>query len=138
MSDDNLSLKFKEETKKSLYKNQNRFTNEKYLLAAIAVNVFIYLLSYFYPAYFTSDAEMFGYILFLLGLIGSFIAFEAFKLAGKFSVNRGETEETVIEPEIMSGYNYISNQNKNWVKWLISAAFGGLNVILYLLFLKFI
>lgn len=138
MSDDNLSIKFTEETKKSIYKNEISYTSEKYLLIAFTVNVISYLITYFSPKIFSPDGETSLYFLGFLGLIGFVIGHEAIKLSKKFSIKKAEKGETNIEPGVMSGYKYISYQDQEWIKWLVAVACGGLNVFAYLLFLKII
>ena len=138
MSDDNLSIKFTEETKKAIYQNNISFSSEKYFILAVVINIFCFIFTYFSPNYFGSDGEAGLYFIYLLGLLGFVIGYEALKLFQKIPSKIPEKEVTNIEAGIMSGYEYISYQDRKWLKWIAAFACGGLNVLAYFIFLRFI
>lgn len=138
MSEDNLSMKFTDETKKAIYKNNISFSSEKYFIVAVIVNIFCFVFTYYFPNYFASDGEASLYFIYLLGFLGFVMGFEALKLSQKIPSRIPEKEVNNIETGIMSGYEYISYQDRKWLKWVAAVACGGLNVLAYFIFLKFI
>lgn len=138
MSDDFFSVTDPEENKKSLYRLNNSFAAEKWTLVYLAAEAVIFAITYFNKSYVTdADGDAIGSLLYALGLLGFLICKNIIEFFRKSSGTNIEDEST-IDAEFMGTYKYTSSQDSKWFTWGISAAAGGLNVVIYLAFLVFV
>lgn len=139
MDDGELSIV---DTEKS---RQNRNQQKKFsssgirVLTALGANLLIYLTTYFEPSLATySDGDVKKYVFYALIGVGFYICHGIIEL---YKQSRGESieeDEAGIDAEFMGTYKYTTFQDQKWFIYVVSAAAGGLNVLVYLAFLAFI
>lgn len=134
---------------KNMGKNSDSiFKEELSIFLCLIPLAIIYLATYFNKSIVTdSDGETFKEIFYGLWLIGSLIGYNVIKLFQRFYDRQlyveqesfdSDDEDIGIESGIMETYQYSSARDLKWGNWLIAGAFGGLNVVIYIIFLTFI
>lgn len=139
MSDDFLSIKDSKENRKRLSKLNSPLAELKWIFAAVGFNLLIYIITYFKPSLVTdAEGDAIGYLLYAVGGVGFIICHSTISFFLRAHGEKVEEDETGIDAEFMGTYKYTSFQDKMWFIFGISAAAGGLNVIVYLAFLSLI
>lgn len=108
----------------------------------------IYLTTYFNKSIISdADGETFKVVFYGLWLVGAAIGYNAIRIIHRFQNRQlyeeqeildSEDEEIGIESGVLETYQYSSSRDLKWGTWLIAGAIGGINVVIYLIFLTFI